>query len=147
MNRRRMIAALLTLTALTLGSVPMAGPASAADKSGTGVVDCLGKIVQKPAEIVITCADAGVMVSTISWTSWNNNRATGRGTLVWNTCLPETCVAGIVQKYKVRVVLGRPASGPNAAVFTRLTLAFPQGGPANLETGTYTLDRPIAGNQ
>ena len=66
--------------------------------------------------------------------------ARGTGTLAWNTCLPTTCVDGIVETYKVRVTLGRVASGPEAAVFTRMTLAFPDGGPAAAETATYTLD-------
>ena len=81
--------------------------------------------------------------SSITWSSWTANGAKGVGTLAWNTCLPETCVDGIVQKYKVKVILGGVASAPNVSVFSQMTLAFPKGGPAAAETATYTLDRPI----
>ena len=124
--------------ALCIGGVALAPAWSAADD--TVVVTCMGKAVVQPDEIVVTCADAGVMVDNITWTSWTANRARGTGTLVWNTCLPETCVAGIVQKYKVRVTLGRVASAPSISAFTRMTLTFPKGGPAAAETATYTLD-------
>jgi hypothetical protein len=139
----RKTAALVSVITLLLGGATLAS-SSAAAASGTGVVDCAGTIVERPHEFVITCADAGVMIQKITWKSWTNARAIGKGTLVWNTCLPKTCVDGIVQTYKATIRLGRPASGPNAAVFTRITLTFPNGGPANLETGTYTIDRPIA---
>jgi hypothetical protein len=137
---------LVSLGALVLAvaSLPLAPAASAANGSGTGIVDCAGVIAERPREIVLTCADAGVVIAKITWTSWTAMRAKGIGTLVWNTCLPKTCAAGIVQTYKVRVTLGGVASAPNAPVFTKVALVFPRGGPAGLETGTYTVDRPIA---
>jgi hypothetical protein len=141
---RRTLAALVGLTALALGAVSLAPSAAAAPASKTGVVNCTGTIEHRPSEIVIACADAGVMITGITWKSWTNARARGTGTLVWNTCLPETCVAGIVEKYKVAITLGRVASAPNPPVFTRVTVGFPAGGPAMLETGSYTLDRPIS---
>ena len=36
-------------------------------------------------------------------------------------------------------MLDRVASGPGLTVFSRMVLTFPNGGPANLETGTMTL--------
>jgi len=131
------------LTAATVVAVGIvgAGPASAADAApgDTVIVDCVGKKVVKPKEIVFSCADAGISVQKITWRTWNDNRARGRGTLVWNTCLPTDCAGGIVQTYKARITLDRVASGPGLTVFSRMVLTFPNGGPANLETGTMTL--------
>lgn len=140
--RRTFVVAIGSL--LAASSLALLPSASAASGSGTGVVDCTGTIVERPKQIVITCADAGVVIQRITWTSWTATKAKGSGTLVWNTCLPETCVAGIVQKYRVRVTLGGVASAPNAPVFTKVLLGFPRGGPAALGSGSYTLDRPIA---
>lgn len=140
------LARFLTITAacagLAAGGLALA-PAASAATGDTALINCVGKGEIKPKEIVVTCADAGVMVTKITWSKWTNNVAKGAGTLVWNTCLPKTCVDGIVQKYKVKVTLGRVASGPNISVFSGMTLTFTGGGPAAAETATYTLDRPI----
>ena len=135
--------------AVALGGIALAAPVSAAmpttmptTTAKTVVIDCSGQGVVRPKQIVLSCADDGVSVTNLRWTTWTLNGATGTGTLVWNTCLPHTCAAGIVQKYAVRVRLGRVASGPGIDVFSGMTLAFPQGGPAAAETATYTLDNP-----
>ncbi len=106
------------------------------------VIQCDGKGAVKPNEIILTCADAGVMVYKIKWNKWNLNKATGTGTLSWNTCLPETCVAGIVQTYKAKITLGGLASFPGETdVFSQMTLTFTQGGgPASSDQAVYTLD-------
>ncbi len=137
--RPRGTAALLASFALVVAVAGLtAAPASAADD--TVIVDCVGREVVEPRQIVVTCADGGVTVMKMRWSRWDANVARGTGTLAWNTCLPTTCADGIVETYKVRVTLGRVASGPEAAAFTRMTLAFPDGGPAAAETATYTLD-------
>jgi hypothetical protein len=126
---------------LAVGSLA-AVPASAAP-ADTVVINCLGKGVVKPKQIVLSCADAGLVVSGISWTSWTANDAKGVGTLVWNTCLPQTCANGIVQKFKARVSLGRVASGPSVTVFSQMTLVFANGGPAAADSVTYSLDNEL----
>jgi hypothetical protein len=132
--------ALITAAAALIPAALTAAPASAADATDTVIVTCVGKEFVKPKQIVVTCADAGVTVGKITWSRWDANRARGTGTLTWNTCLPTTCADGIVETYAVRITLGRVASGPEAAAFTRMTLGFPDGGPAAAETATYTLD-------
>lgn len=127
---------------VVLGGFAVAPTASAAT-GDTVVVNCLGKGVVKPKQIVLACADDQIFVYKITWKSWKANEAKGSGTLVWNTCLPKTCAAGIVQKYQVNVKLGRVASGPGIDAFSGMTLSFPNGGPAAAETATYTLDNPI----
>ncbi|MEI6361376.1 MAG: hypothetical protein WCP95_04525 [Actinomycetes bacterium] len=141
------IARTLTIAAaaagVALGGVALA-PAAGAATGDTVVINCVGKGQVKPKEIVITCADAGVMVTKIKWSKWTNNEAKGTGTLVWNTCLPKTCVDGIVQNYKAKVTLGRVASGPNISVFSGMTLTFTGGGgPAAADSVSYIIDRPI----
>jgi hypothetical protein len=140
MRPRRSAALAITLSAIAAAALVTAAPVSAAED--TSIVNCAGREVVQPRQVVVTCADGGVTVMRITWSRWDANTARGTGTLAWNTCLPTTCVDGIVETYKVRITLGRVASGPEAAVFTRMTLAFPDGGPAAAETATYTLDNP-----
>ena len=130
------IAAAFIATAAVAGA-PVAGAAKADD---TVIINCLGRKVVEPKQIVIACADAGVAVVQIQWTSWTANGARGSGTLAWNTCLPKDCASGLVEKYPVRITLGRVASGPGVSVFSRMTLAFPEGGPAAADSSRYSLD-------
>ncbi len=138
----------------TLGVVAVAGivagsglgmisTANAADTTNS-IIDCSGKKVTKPASIVITCADANVSINKIKWSSWDLNAAKGTGVLSWNTCLPKTCVAGVTVKYPVTITMGGVASAPNLNVFSKVDVAFPKGGPAATETGSYTLDNKLA---
>ena len=99
--------------------------------------------MSKPQDISISCADANLMISKITWKSWTNKRAKGSGTLVWNTCLPQACVDGIVQRYPVTITLSNVASGGNVTVFSELSVAFPKAAPAGLASGVYLLDNPI----
>jgi hypothetical protein len=138
MRIRTSAAALLALT-VAGGAITLAPAANAA--ADPVIVNCLGKDVRTPKQIVLACADAGIAVTGISWTIWNANRAKGRGTLTWNTCLPTDCASGIVQTYRVRITLGGVADAPGEpSTFSAMRLAFPQGGPAGAETATYTLD-------
>jgi hypothetical protein len=139
----RSLAIAATTLGVGLGGVALAPPATATAGDPL-VVNCLGKGQVKPKQITLACADAGVFVYKITWTRWDANGARGSGILVWNTCLPKTCVDGIVQKFAVKVRLGRVASGPSIDVFSGMTLMFPgASGPASAETSTYTLDNQL----
>ena len=144
MKSRRAHRLLTAVVAPTLlaGGLALAAPAAQAS-GGTGIVDCSGAVVSKPQDITISCADANLMISKITWKSWTNKRAKGSGTLVWNTCLPQACVDGIVQRYPVTITLSKVASGGNVTVFSTLTVVFPKAAPAGLASGVYTLDNPI----
>ncbi|MBI1349967.1 MAG: hypothetical protein GC156_02485 [Actinomycetales bacterium] len=136
----------LAITTAFAGGLALSGLAVAPAAHAAGspvVVDCLGKGVTKPKQIVIACADAGILINRIRWTSWGADKATGVGRLAWNTCLPTDCASGVVQTYRVRITLGGLASGPGADVFSQASLRFPAGGPAGLETGSYTLDNEL----
>ena len=154
MRIRRSVTAAATAAAaaalVVMPAVSASAVAPAAKAPLPGIVNCAGQLDVKPKEIVFTCADAGVMIMDISWTKWNQNTAKGTGTLVWNTCLPETCVDGIVQKYAVNITLPKTglATGPGANgkfvdVFSKVNVGFPKGGPAGLDFGTYGIDNTI----
>lgn len=140
MNRRLALSVLSAVSLVTVGAVGALTSATAAPAGTTSVINCAGKAVVKPSSITITCADAGVSVNSITWSSWNPAAATGKGTLSWNTCLPENCAAGKVVTYPVTIKLGGLAHAPKSLAFSKMTLGFPQGGPASLDSGTYVLD-------
>lgn len=142
-----MITRVLTaaMTGATLGIATLVAPAVAAP-SDPSIVDCAGALVSKPKTISISCADGGVSINKIRWSSWTMNGAKGRGTLVVNSCIytgGPACVDGKTDSYQATITLGGLASGPGVDVFSQVDLAFPKGGPAGLAAGSYTLDNAI----
>ena len=143
MNFRKALGVVAVAGMVAGSGLGIIATASAAETTNY-IIDCAGKKVTKPSSIVITCADANVSINKIKWSSWNLNAAKGTGVLSWNTCLPKTCVAGVTVKYPVTITMGGVASAPNLNVFSKVDVAFPKGGPAATETGSYTLDNKVA---
>ncbi|MDP2288495.1 MAG: hypothetical protein Q8M73_08015 [Actinomycetota bacterium] len=142
MKPRIAYTAFVGLSLLAVGALGASSAANAAPAGTTTVINCAGKGEVKPSSITITCADASVSVIKITWSSWRPDSATGKGVLSWNTCLPSNCAAGIIESYPVTVKLSGLAHAPKSLVFSKMTLGFPQGGPASLDSGTYILDNP-----
>lgn len=120
-------------------------PAAAAPTAAGGaIVNCGGKPVQRPGEILISCADGGIMITGIRWSRWSAGGASGSGTLVVNSCIYNggpACMAGRNDSYRAELILGQPvAAGPGRALFSELRLRFPRGGPAGLASGSYRLN-------
>ena len=49
--------------------------------------------VQRPEQIMLTCADGGMVVTDIKWQTWDSKGATGTGTYSQNMCEP-SCAEG-----------------------------------------------------
>ena len=49
--------------------------------------------VQRPEQIMLTCADGGMIVTDIKWQTWDPKGATGTGTYSQNMCEP-SCAEG-----------------------------------------------------
>ena len=49
--------------------------------------------VQRPEQIMLTCADGGMIVTNIKWQEWETNGATGSGIYSQNMCEP-SCAEG-----------------------------------------------------
>ena len=59
---------------------------------GTWTYDCEFP-VQRPLQIMLTCADGGMIVTDITWNTWTETGATGTGTYSQNMCEPN-CAEG-----------------------------------------------------
>lgn len=60
--------------------------------------------VQRPEEIVLPCADAGIYVDQIKWSTWKRLGAVGTGVFHINDCDPD-CADGTMHQAPVRVEL------------------------------------------
>jgi hypothetical protein len=90
------------------------------------VLNCSNKPVVEPAAYVITCADAGIRLKALRWTSWTPKLASGYGTFLENDCKP-SCAEGHFHSYPSLQVLWGSAtvSGhPADRRYTKLTVIF-----------------------
>ena len=60
--------------------------------------------VQRPEQIMLTCADGGMIVTDIKWQTWNTKEAIGIGTYSQNMCEPN-CAQGKRVEVPVRLRL------------------------------------------
>jgi hypothetical protein len=128
-----------------LGAVVMSGVlvTSASAARGPFAPEDCSKPKVRPDRIVISCADEGIFVDSITWISWGNRTAAGQGTLNVNTCRPN-CAEGNFKQYPANLTLKkvrtRKCGGKNVPMFLKLLLAFPQNEPKSAdELGKNTM--------
>ncbi len=113
------------------GGIAAAGaPVLAADQSAASrsavLVDCLDKQETRPSSFILTCADAGDVLTRVHWVSWGASEAFGTGTEMIKTCQPN-CAEGGFASYPVLITLWRPESLPGHSgvpYFTRATRIY-----------------------
>jgi hypothetical protein len=89
----------------------------------------------EPSEVVLTCADYGVLVEDIHWTSWTASSAAGEGTLVYNTCMPYCAAGRHISVPGTRITLTGPVLGASGQLVWSMVQESPQ--PPGYETGPF----------
>ena len=74
--------------------------------SGTWTYDCEFP-VQRPEEIMLTCADGGMIVTDIKWSTWSSKQALGTGIYSQNMCDP-SCAEGTRVDVPITIKLSEP---------------------------------------
>jgi hypothetical protein len=90
------------------------------------VLNCSFKPVVEPATLIVTCADAGIRLGGLHWTSWTPRLASAHGTFWENDCTP-SCADGHFHYYPSLEVLWGSASvkgHPAERRYTELTVIF-----------------------
>jgi len=115
MSMHRRLGAVVATFALGL-SLSACGNRGTAGITGIGqkpgghlavIADCGGNPSVKPTTIVLSCADANVLLNELHWTTWTATGATGRGQLSTNDCTP-SCASGTFNQVPVTVTAGGP---------------------------------------
>ena len=68
------------------------------------VLPCLGLPQVRPANYLMSCADANASWRKVKWVNWGAQTAVGTGDLYQNDCQPN-CVSGHFRTYLAKVVL------------------------------------------
>ena len=117
---------------------------SATTKPGAlpGVVaDCVGRATTRPSTISLACADDGIGVQYMTWTTWTSAAAAGYGRLWLNLCNPN-CAAGHLAYYPVRVTVSDVQDSAHGRWFRYLTITWESPRPSPLPLSTYGLMPP-----
>jgi hypothetical protein len=128
---------------LALVAIPALFAATAGAAKGPFAPEDCSKPKVEPQRIVISCADDGIFVDSITWNSWKKRKATGEGTLNVNTCNPN-CAEGNFKTYPVDMTLNkvreRKCGKKKVPLFLKLLLSFPQNAPSSAdELGKNTM--------
>ena len=112
------------------GGAASSAPVLAADQAvaprSTIVVNCLGKQQARPSSFVLTCADAGDVLTGLHWADWAASEAFGGGTEMIKTCKPN-CAEGGFASFPALITLWRPEplpGHPGVVYFTRITRIY-----------------------
>ena len=103
-----------------------ATPSTQAATAKYVVLDCNSKPVVAPSTFTIACADAGMGVQNLRWTSWTPKLASGYGTFWEKDCKPN-CAEGHFHSYLSLEVLWGSATvkgHPADRRYTKLTVIF-----------------------
>ncbi len=95
------------------------------------VLNCLDKAQVEPGTISLACADDGVGLTGLHWTSWTSELASAYGTEWENDCQPN-CAAGHIRDYPVQVELWGSAAVPGHPAerrYLQATLSYPKRRP------------------
>jgi len=81
----------------------------------------------KPTSITEYCADAGVGVSNIQWSSWTHSGATGTGNFYINSCDPNCASGKVYTTANAIVTLSAPKFTHKKKYFMDVTVTPPTG--------------------
>jgi hypothetical protein len=95
----------------------------------------------KPTSIVLACADDGIRVEDVSWTSWMATTANGAGTIWENDCTP-SCADGTFHYYPASITLSGVKSSIEGPVFSQLVANYEGQRPNGMATEQFSLFAP-----
>jgi hypothetical protein len=95
--------------------------------------------VQQPEEIMLTCADGGMIVTDIKWQTWNTKEAIGSATYSQNMCEP-SCAEGKRVEVPVRLRLSELFEYRGRKVLQNLDIKAVSGRELPNGTADFTWD-------
>ena len=82
----------------------------------------MGHFTVRPVALTLACADAGLIVHSLIWSTWTSASAEATGIASLNDCVPY-CAAGHTHEYSARLVLSAATRG-RPSFFTLATMTF-----------------------
>lgn len=114
---KRLIA-VAVVAALPVVAVPASAAPAATTRQTRVISDCQHPHYE-PKRIILTCGDANMLLTHLSYVKWRAKRVEGAGRFVYNDCEPN-CAAGHFHHFHVTVTLSRVRVRHHHRLFTRL---------------------------
>ncbi len=106
------------------------------------VSQCGYSYEQRPTDVTLTCADAGMRVSKLKWTSWTSTSAEGTGVMTTNTCDPD-CASGNYETQVITILLNTPTKDSKSkTIFTTAILESNKPLPNGLSKESFDITTP-----
>jgi hypothetical protein len=117
----------LTDDSETASSAPSYSPSRAAD---VRVLSQCRSLEARPAEVIFTCADAGVVADHLRWKNWGGEVAVAEGTVLAHNCTPNCAASNHYDLYPVVLVAeDLKQCAPGDRRYTKVAYAWPAGSP------------------
>lgn len=142
---RKPLSAVLAVAAVAAVAVPASTASAQNDNLRVFVSNC-EKQVYKPKTITAFCADAGVIINKVKYSSYGSKTAKGTGVAAVNLCEPN-CAAGKTKNFKVRFTLSRVTQCGDSYQFRKLHFTYTGAKPKGNRTMNTTYvcaDAPTA---
>jgi hypothetical protein len=133
-------------TAAAVAAVALPATASAGNTNLRVYVSNCAKQTYKPKTITVFCADAGVIIKKVKYSSYGAKTATGTGTAVVNLCEPN-CAAGKTKNYRVKFTLSKVTQCGDSYQFRKIRFSYTGDKPKGNRTqssGYPCADAPTA---
>jgi len=84
----------------------------------------------QPAEVIFTCADAGIVAQHLRWKNWGGQVAVAEGTVLAHNCTPDCAHSNHYDLYPVVLVAeDLKQCAPGDRRYTKVAYAWPAGSP------------------
>jgi hypothetical protein len=104
--------------------------------------DCGVGDSQQPLQITLMCADGGMYLDEIKWTTWTSKQATGRAVYSKNTCKPD-CASGKMERFPVTVKADQAVRDTTGkTIFTRIKVFSSIKLPNGLQSQYFDISPP-----
>jgi hypothetical protein len=128
---KKLILVIVAIGTLSGCSQSSPNPVSQAENDDIYVVNCV-TFEQKPVELVLYCADAGQILSEITWSNWTGQEALGKGISTTNDCEPN-CAAGTDVVTNVDIKLIKPVTSEEGRrVFSQIEMQYENPQPSGV---------------
>jgi hypothetical protein len=109
------------------------------------VADCTSappyRLSVRPGSITLACADDGLGVEKVIWSSWTTSAAAGTG-LFWEKLCQPNCADGKTGYYRARVRLSAVQESAQGPWFSRLIVTWQSTAPPPTTPDSYRLTPP-----
>ena len=124
------VAAIALLTLAWGAALPAGATALATHGALPTLVDsqCVQPGQARPPTITLACGDGNAVAKDLSWRTWSDTHAAGKGDLVQNDCTPD-CADGHFHTYPAQFALTDLVRAAGRAYFTKVTITFPGSRP------------------